>query len=568
MSSPNSYSIGSYVLFGIIGIVLLILAGLQIGVVKGKIGQSSFFKDITYKNSTVANFLPSTPLKWMLLVFGILLIVPIALVIVGAENQTGNGSGISNAPTAVPSGALKEQFGTGTGTDTYKSIGSGPLIDKIKVNNWINGFLPSQTTSNFSSWPDGNGNMIQINSTSFKSLYGFMPPSFSYYPEGQQSNNYNASNYQTGRQNCMTACSMTNCIAVQTEVPENCSQKQAPGNSSANTCGNNSTFSCSLFYDSLQNADDGYWTLQHHNTSIGGTGSGCMNTSTDACLGNKYYENQTIPTNLPDMNTLPSQSIVKFCGPTAKKTGNSIYGTNPGAATCSCTGASCTNPNCCIIRDIITTEYIQNTNPYYALPIKIYDAKSVSAPSGSIPGSYSMVVSALNVDNAGNTTKCGLITDIHGNYSSVASCNTTACQAPGSTNCWKVDPSKCSGDIYTGPNTSGTPNAAATALATFKSGGATDYNLLESSCYYLQLMSQVTPVEFNCPTDTVTRGCVNGPPIIFTSNLSGEYGACSSNSIIPQSARCQENPSTLSSCTGFPYSCGSNNGSNNLWMRE
>ena len=81
---------------------------------------------------------------------------------------------------------------------------------------------------------------------------------------------YNATNYESGRENCMKACSYTNCIAVQTEVPENCSQETSP-TGSGDACGSNAGFSCTLFYNNIQDADDGYWLFGNYSNSVGNT---------------------------------------------------------------------------------------------------------------------------------------------------------------------------------------------------------------------------------------------------------------------------------------------------------
>ncbi len=449
----------------------------------------------------------------------------------------------------------------GESVDTYVPKGYGPVLDKTKVQNWINGSAGSMglnLTPDKTAWPDGNGTPIAIPSEQFKALYGFIPPSFAYYPKGQTKNDYNETNYKTGRENCMKACSLTNCIAVQTEIPENCAQEANP-TKDGNSCGSNSAFSCTLFYDNIKNADDAYWTVDNFSSGHGLSSSpGCFEATNSSCLGKKYYENNAAPIELPSKISKPSENIVTFCDSTITKTNNAGYGVRSGS--CSCTNAgSCNDSNCCIMRPLLTTEYAQNKHPYYSLPI------NVSKTAGVLSGNYSMVVPSINYKN-GSPSSCGIVGSGAGEH--LVSCNGSAACGSGSdtSDCWKIDPSSCTGTPFD-------ESSGATALANYKSHYAAaqgkNYDDLYPSCYYRQQLTVVQPVQFNCDPAVVTRGCWGSPPILYTESLTSpdNFTACSDSTAIPDSQRCQ-NVADKASCKGFPYSCGSSNGTSTLWVKQ
>ncbi len=471
----------------------------------------------------------------------------------------------NDTTVTIPTGS---QFGNvenfGEITDTYKPIGYGPVLDKTKVQNWVNGTAGSMglnLEAGKTAWPDGNGVPIQIPSEQFKALYGFIPPSFAYYPKGQSKNDYNQTNYKTGREDCMKACSLTNCTAVQTEVPENCSQEAATATNTL--CGNNSEFSCTLFYDNIKNADDAYWTINNYSSGQNLLNSpGCFEATGSSCLGKKYYENNIIPIDIPNKISKPSQNIVTFCDSTVMTTNSAGYGNKSKSTACSCTNTeNCNDSNCCVMRPLLTTEYAQNKYPYYSLPL------NVSKAAGVLSGNYSMVVPSIDYKN-GSRTSCGIVGS--GNNEHLVSCTgSSACRGSSDTaNCWTIDPSTCTGDTFS-------ESSGASALANYKTNYAAskgkNYDDLYPSCYYRQQLTVVQPVQFNCDPAVVTRGCNGSPSILYTDSLSssGNFGACSDTSIIPNSQRCQSgDSSTLAKCTGFPYSCNTNNGTSTLWVKQ
>ena len=185
-----------------------------------------------------------------------------------------------------------------------------------------------------------------------------------------------------------------------------------------------------------------------------------------------------------------------------------------------------------------------------------------------------MVVPSISYSN-GTPTNCG----ITGSASSptLVSCtqNGACSNSSDQSNCWTINPSggggtnPCTGDAFD-------QSTGAAALNTYKnnynsaSPAGSNYSDLFTSCYYRQQLTAVQPVQFNCDPTTVTRGCSGSPPIIQTNSLTttGGFTACSNNNPvtggIPDTNRCQNNTGSLSTCTGFPYSCSTNDGTNNL----
>lgn len=521
MSSLNGYIIGGVTIL----CTLFVFWGIMFMIFYKKPSNLQKYISDSYNYS---NF-PKSKAGWFTLVISIILIVVIlSLIIIGVNDS--NLGGIGREDTTITNQAIMENFGNNTSaTTTYKAIGYGPLIDKTKVRNWLNGtsniyginLKPNETI-----WLDGNDTPIAIPTEKFRALYGYIPPSFSYYPKGQTKNDYNFKNYKTGRENCMKACSLTNCVAVQTEVPENCSQKaNVTGN--GNSCGNNSEFSCTLFYDNIKNADDGYWTLTNYK-EFGSESPGCFENIGLSCLGKKYYEDNAVPTELSNKSIKPSENPITFCESNVTDQGN------------------------CIKRPLLTTEYVTKNYPYYTLPI------NASKMDGSIDNS--IIVPAKSYKN-GMESLCGLV-----NGKLVSCESTNVCNSNSENDCWKVDTSKCSGDPYN-------QSSGATELQKYKdnyeNAKGTNYDDLYPSCYYRQKLTVVEPIQFNCDSAIVKRGCYGSPSIIYTDSLTdkNDIAACSDTSVIPSYQRCQ-NGTDLTSCNGFPYSCGSNNGTNTLWIKN
>jgi len=436
--------------------------------------------------------------------------------------------------------------------NTFLKIGSGPLLDRENITKWIN--ASGKTTP----WITGDGKPIDIDTAEYKNIQGFMPPAFTYYPEGMSipttttnEREYTKKNYENGRALCQSACKDTNCVAVQTEIPENCSQK-------ASGCGDLASYSCTLFYSNIDSADHSYWQLSK--------GSGCgLDTIHNNCLGKKFYEDAESPVSLPG-NAEPGDmgTNIRFCNNTDTNT----------------------DFDTCVARDLLTTEYIQKKRPFYNVPINMLipmnAIKEKSGGTGYISGSTDMVVPSVQIDPTGNKSCCGLCGD------KMVSC--TGNQCPNNSmiynNCWR--PANNSLDKFvtgfiekTGCDGDGISSIGIDAIAASdnwkNSGDQENYTPLLKSCYYRHKATKTLPVQFNCDINDTNpdRGCVGTAPILFTDTLGSEYGACRSilgANLIPESQRCIDpdpsktnTNSALLNCKGFPYSCESVEGSNNLF---
>ena len=542
--SLDSHIIGSVIILCILFVFWAVMFGVMFKTPSGL--QNFVSGKITYPSGFISKIFPETKAQLFIMSVSVILLVIFIVLIVLGMNNTKVG-GIDRNQTTIINPTNIENFGDTNSTSTYKPIGYGPVIDKTKVRNWINGnsgISGVNLTSGQTAWLDGNGIPMAIPTEQFKALYGYIPPSFAYYPKGQTKNEYNFENYKEGRENCMKACSLTNCVAVQTEIPENCSQRANPSGT-GNSCGSNSEFSCTLFYKDIKEADDAYWTINNFSSGSGLTNSpGCFEITGTSCLGKKYYEDNAIPTELPNENIKPSQNPATFCDSNVTNAGN------------------------CIKRPLLTTEYTQSNFPYYLLPVNA--SKLEGAVSGT--GDYSMVVPTKTYKN-GVGTSCGVVNG------KLVSCGSDKVCAQGesslpTSNCWQIDPSSCSGTTYD-------VSSGVTQLQTYKnnyqnakdsngnSAPGSNYDDLYPSCYYRQKLTVVAPIQFNCNSDVVQRGCFGSPPIIYTDSLTSnnDVAACSDTSVIPSSERCQ-NGIDLASCSGFPFSCGSLNGTNTLWVRQ
>ena len=267
------------------------------------------------------------------------------------------------------------------------------------MENWLN--IPEQMN-----WKDGNGNNMTLPKNRLRAVQGFIPPAFSYFPTGQMDQSYNGNTYEDGRKKCMEACIETDCLALQTEVPENCYQQVIPDNGITdpedpdfgkpgfvlptdvtetelgdfvpkqgtfdNGCGNRSTHSCSLFYDDINKADDAYYTLHSKEPSK---------------LGQKYYTNETNPDPTPGTGK-PSEETVKFCPSYIGKLDarSAKYATLKGYPknSCKCVDEDiCTDPKCCKFRRLLTTDFVKESYPYFTLPVAV-DKIPDSGPLASL----------------------------------------------------------------------------------------------------------------------------------------------------------------------------------------
>lgn len=313
---------------------------------------------------------------------------------------------------------------------TFKQIGNGPAIDVDVMTVGQNG-IPNSWQSESSDIPYVNHEkrQIMLSGDEFRAINGFIPPSFEYFPFGPNSpDEYNEKEFEEGREQCFQRCRETDCLAVQTEVPQMCYQKrklvavpegfEISGNASQKfmtvqgDCQTKSTHTCTLFYGDTEKADDAYYRVSKNDQGT---------------VGSKYYENNTIPKISPNKDQLPSESTIKWCPPQVTQ-GNfgSRYKTVSGAS-CDCSredcedpmccpcmpkynsngelvrseNEDCDDPRCCVYRKLLTTEFAKHNTPYYHLPINTtkYDELEKKGPSAICPA----------VDQSGNC--CGLCRD-------------------------------------------------------------------------------------------------------------------------------------------------------------
>lgn len=625
--------------------VTLIIIGFLIGFIFYIVVYTKKSPQVTPQvNSQVSAVIPQVPKKISNVAFysvnGVIIaLLFLGLILASISTQRSPIMGPANAISGqnVSINTVKEPFGE-TGGETgeqivYQNIGFGPLVSANNVNNWLNGKLPGSSSTDTTIWLDGNGDPIELPSAAFKSIYGFIPPSFEYFPDGQDTNDYNPTNYEGGRRKCMEACTLTNCTAVQTEVAQNCYHQTIPiskvtgqGDTPTegeyvNGCLGQSSHACTLFYNNVQDADDAYWSINNY-FGNGNTG-GCLGVNKDGepyigCLGMKYYEDTSpalpriSPVVLQDGSSpKPSESPVKWCDETITELPyGSSYASLPNQ-TCSCTTEeNCTDPGCCKWRDLLTTEHMSNKKPYYNLPVAVE-----SLDKDQITGiTKSKLAKAVNIDENGVRRCCGLcppdeyfegIDPINWNSAQntnavddsqkvYKSCLPKRCTNSSNRNCWVIDQfapedpcpyttdqersSKCTNTLN-GKYCDGDPfekdQPAIDAFKDFRdffNPSEKNYNSLLSSCFYRQAATMTDVQQNNCPTNQVERGCFGSPPIISISKLTGPAGACSNDSIIPEKSRCKlakdENgrPINTGVCEGFPYACGTQFGSNRLWI--
>lgn len=468
---------------------------------------------------------------------------------------------------------------------TFKNIGTGPAIDQTVMNTstWLKsneiGYINHENVS------------IDLPSERYRSIVGFTPPSFTYYPNGKEPGTYKqydneidtpAIRVDEGRNKCFDTCIETNCSAVQTEVPELCYETrysvQDPDDPSItimtkNTCdkSNEPSHGCTLYYNSVNEADDAYYDISNQSEIE------------SAKLGRKYYDLNPNPTSQPLFNSnpgiKPSELEVKWCNADiTPESFNDKYATvKDSSSNCSCTNddVNCTDPNCCVFRELLTTDWAKHNTPYYNLPV---DATS----------STEKACKALNQSNeccglcedpvdSGNfvykscpMTKQGIDGTFNPSTSSswwVLDVAKDKCNPPLASSTWwdKINPTGIAETIWDDNNE--TPVSTDTCLTNFENAYNDDKELAESEltkcCEFkdvacINLVSQPT-----CEISSSARGCFGNPPILNTDTTTKtQIKACSDTSLISNEYRCSDDISGKL-CTAFPYSCGPNQGT--LW---
>lgn len=291
------------------------------------------------------------------------------------------------------------------GDKQFCKIGYGTAISDNAMDRWFNGVL---------NYTNHEGKKITLSSEQYRSSHGFIPPAISYFPYGNSNDLYRPEdldfsvldpkreglNQQEGNEKCMQACIDTNCTAVQTEVPQNCyttkttvpipagliATNPITGETteggfmeSKGDCKGKPTHTCTLFYDSVESADDAYYTISQDQEQING--------EFVRKHGVKYYQEKGSP-NLSPWEGLPSEAVANghagWCKPNVSKItnldaeGNPFYGTwmtnvgAPGICSCLDTDEECKDLNCCLFRNnLITSEWSKYNAPYFNLPLNV-----------------------------------------------------------------------------------------------------------------------------------------------------------------------------------------------------
>lgn len=488
----------------------------------------------------------------------------------------------------------------------FEKIGNGAAIDKKAMKAYI-GPYESDTVLHIYRTTDRYGNNIKCSSDSdcarvsgaciqtdqqdtqkycanvsrksvseLRASWGFIPPSFAFYPYGKVNTDYKYYNpgdltdinnvVKKGNDICMRACSDTNCAAVQIGVPENCAMKKSDPtgeNSKGNThsCGSSSEASCTLFYKSVDDADEAYYNIYNQKIPSGRTDY----------LGEKYYLLGENPDLTPSPGVSPKNSPVKWCNASlappstlAQDTiGASPYLTAVGATReCSCTGDSvCTDTNCCIYRPLLTTAGSEASNPYYNIPVNL--ALKKACPAMQTGGG-----------------RCGQYTDSNGNIKYRSCEGSLKFASDGSVTTWYPLINKCV-DANGNYNEKGLGDKSNfTCYMQYlidKADPKLDkdqplINLQNCNCFYATRSCVLYGVQPSCyeaeQNDPihVKRGCVGSPPILVTDYIGPDgITSCDDPSTIPLSDRCV-NDTSNNLCTGFPYGCGPTSGG--LYIRS
>jgi len=495
----------------------------------------------------------------------------------------------------------------------FCKIGTGPAIDRTAIRPWL-----SQGSVGYKNHEGGN---LLLSGEQYRSVNGFLPPSFQYFPYGLNVDSYRPAdesfsvldsdrtgyNVDEGRSSCMKACKDTNCIAVQTEVPQNCYQRtvqkplpdglfvgseQPELYTSKGDCKGKATHSCTLFYKTTEDADDAYF-------DISGGLQALLDPTITLKTGQKYYEMNPVPGIAPgDGNVRPSEEIVKWCKPDVSindfyitsdnsdlKSIYSKYKTNKNSTqSCTCTsGTECTDTNCCVYRDLVTTDWAKYNTPYFNLPINVTRTDDIKN------GNAGAICPAKDQNN----NCCGVCPDGKGGFM-LKSCpqnkqflDGTLTNTINSGIWWGVDTerSKCmwpenpwwvtaiSGpfgwlsagiDAYTGVRRD-MEECLENYSQKINSDPAAAYLELTKCCGYLDqsCMDTVTQPFCNSSSGGIVRGCFGDPHILSVDNVLGEIGACSNSAVIPPESRCIQDVEGKP-CKGFPYGCESGP----LWVMQ
>lgn len=486
---------------------------------------------------------------------------------------------------------------------TFVKIGNGPAIDKTVMTIGTDGLLnPWQTDNTLVPYRNHEGNIVYLKSEQFRTSNGFIPPSFEFFPFGIDNDSYKPEdkefsllddprrkgyNVEEGRNICLQACKDTNCIAVQTEVPQLCyskrkKEKVPEGFLSDNEfivskgdCKGKATHGCTLFYRNVEDADDGYYNLSGGQEALNDPNSIYR-------VGQKYYENNRLPEISPGRG-LPSQETVKWCPSNiSRKSGiaSRYETTNDATAECSCIqnvgefpNMDCNDPNCCVFRDLLTTDFARNNTPYYSLPLNLTRVEELEN------NSLASICPARNNDG----TCCGICPDPDNpGRNKLVSCPQNRQYIDGTfkptyaglevnQNIWwglDVLSARCSRSSsgffdkavgWLGGAVLGIPEEKddEECIREFQESGG-DYNKLLQCCTFLDQACMTVTVQPFCSTGagSVTHGCFGDARILNVDEVLGDIGSCDDPAVISPKNRCTQDVEGKL-CKAFPYTCDS-----------
>jgi hypothetical protein len=502
----------------------------------------------------------------------------------------------------------------------FCQIGNGPAIDRTAIRDWMG--------SGSINYVNHEGINLSLNAKQYRAISGFLPPSFSFFPYGINVDNYRPVddsisildptkkdyNTEEGRAICMQACKDTGCIAVQTEVPQLCYEKRVQiaipegfgvdggtGDETQYTtkgdCAGKATHSCTMFYKDIEKSDDAYFDLS------GGI-SAIMDANIPFKVGIKYYENNPAPgITTGEGNTRPSEEKVKWCSSKINNigTGYTTYKTNLDATkACTCTEGTvnCDDANCCMYRDLITTDWAKHNTPYFNLPINVTKTKEIDngSPGAVCPAKDQNGKCCGVCPVYGENPKYDKSTGWFENYLNdesqyavtgydIISCPENKQYLDGTMSdlnmggvWWALDTprSKCMwpklpwwrnihpigwvADYVNDVNADNKDmDECLEEYAAKKNSNPEEaLRLLTGCCGYLDQACIDTIAQPFCSRNTgdVTRGCFGDPAILSVDNVVGSIGACDNPAIISPDNRCIQDFGGKA-CTGFPYSCES-----------
>ena len=440
---------------------------------------------------------------------------------------------------------------------TFRDEGNGSAVDIQAVKKYLQPSSGGEQLAEIEGVTNVNGDPIKVTHPQYRATHGFVPPSFAYFPFGINSKKYKIynksnKNQDEGNKLCKEACAKTpGCIAVQTEVPQNCSMRRvSTADGDKHACGDSSEASCTLFYDTVENADDGYYDL--YKDFIDKTGR-------NDAMGEKYYIYSVSPEPTPTIGQKPSEATVKWCPPnivhptTADNTQwleAPDYATKPDALQeCTCSGKPnevCEDSNCCKYRELVTTEGAKYRSPYYNLPYSILEKDL-----------------CLGVSQGKD---CGLI---NGEYKSCPIYKEGDENIPSGEATWDTK-EQCSDEALEEEMIN---KCYTRAIKNWNSNRPQAiYDLTHDDddhkcCFFRTKACIVRSIQPNCQPDNpdfVRRGCYGDPYILAVQNVGTEgITAISNDAVIPPDQRCANKGNAL--CTnGFAY--GSSEKAGKLWV--